>query len=341
MEERAQFMDGAGRVLEVAPGIVRVTLPVPFEMDGLHVYLLVGSDGIIMVDCGPRMAGALEILEAALREIGASWDRLHGLVLTHWHMDHAGNAAEVRRRSRCWVAIHEKDAAEAGRYYRDPEGMLGGIPFFLSLGVAEQTARTLAQAPSAFEAMAEEFPVDRPVRDADCLHLGQRSLRVVWTPGHTRGHLCLLEETPGVVLVGDHILDPVTPNISFLPGMVNPLGEYRASLQRVSRLAPGRALPAHGRIIERPLERIQAILEHHSRRERAVMAAVAAGAETVAEVARALFGDDHPPLTWRLALLEALSHIEALVAAGDLERTQHAPLRFYRARGGRDEPARP
>jgi len=334
-------MEGAGSILEVAPGIIRVTLPVPFEMGGVHVYLLVNGDGIIMVDCGPRMPGTLEALDAALRGLGASWDRLQGLVLTHWHMDHAGNAGEVRRRSRCWVAIHEKDAAESARYHRDPEGMLGGIPFFRSLGMSELMARQLAEAPSAFKAMAEDFPVDRPARDADCLHLGQRSFRVVWTPGHTRGHLCLLEETPGVVLVGDHILDPVTPNISFLPGMVNPLGDYRASLHRVSRLTPRRALPAHGGIIERPLERIRVILEHHSRRERAVLGAVTTGAETVAEVARALFGDDHPPLTWRLALLEALSHIEALVAAGDLERIQQAPLRLYQVPGGRGEPARP
>ena len=327
-------MEAAGRIVEVAPGIVRVTLPVPFEMGGVHTYLLVERDGIIMVDCGPRLPGTLEILESAIREIGASWDRLQGLVLTHWHMDHAGNAAEVRRRSRCWVAMHEKDAAESARYHRDPEEMLGGIPYFLSLGVSEQMARGLAEAPSAFKAMAEDFPVDRPSRDADYLHLGQRSFRVIWTPGHTRGHLCLLEESPGVLLVGDHILDPVTPNISFLPGMVNPLGDYRTSLHRVSRLTPRRALPAHGGMIDRPLERIRTILEHHSRRERAVLGAVTAGAETVAEVARALFGNDHPPLTRRLALLEALSHIEALVAAGDLERAQHASLRLYRAPGG-------
>jgi glyoxylase-like metal-dependent hydrolase (beta-lactamase superfamily II) len=319
---------------EVAPGIIRVTLPVPFEMDGLHVYLLVEGNEILMVDCGPRMPGALEILEAALREIGASWDRLRGLVLTHWHMDHVGNAAEVRRRSRCWVAIHELDAAEAARYHQDPEVMLGGISYFLTLGPSEQMACRLVEAPSVFTGMVEDFPVDRPARDGELLQLGRRRFQIVWTPGHTRGHLCLLEESSGVMLVGDHILDPITPNISFLPGMVNPLGDYRASLERVSRLAPRRALPAHGRLIERPPERVRVILEHHVRRERAVLDAVVHGARTVAEVARALFGEDHPPLSWRLALLETLSHLEALVVAGRLERTQQAPLRLYQAPGG-------
>jgi glyoxylase-like metal-dependent hydrolase (beta-lactamase superfamily II) len=326
-------VQGAGSTLEVAPGIVRVTLPVPFEMDGLHVYLLVERDAILMVDCGPRMPGTLELLEGAILGLGFSWDRLRGLVLTHWHMDHAGNAAEVRRRSRCWVAIHERDAAEAVRYHRDPEGLLGGIPFFLSLGVSEGTARELVKAPSAFNAMAEDFSVDRPAQDEERLHLGRRTFRVLWTPGHTRGHLCLLEEASGVMLVGDHILDPVTPNISCLPGAVNPLGEYQASLQRVARLAPWRALPGHGRIIERPTERARAILGHHARRGQAVLDAVSGGAETVAEVARALFGDNHPPLGRRLALLEALSHLEALVAAGNLQRTRQGALRLFRARG--------
>ena len=334
-------MGGGDNVLEIAPGLARVTLPVPFELGGVHAYVLEGKDGMVLVDCGPRMPGVIEALEAALRDLGVSWDRVAGLVLTHWHMDHAGNAAEVRRRSGCWVAIHEDDATEAARYHWDPDRMLGDAPFFLSLGVPEREAREMVEAPRAFAAMTEAFRVDRPLRDSEYLMLGHRSFRVVWTPGHTPGHLCLQEEGTGLMLVGDHVLDPITPNISFLPGAENPLADYRVSLQRVARLAPKRLLPGHGEPIETPLERLQVIEEHHRRRERATYETVVAGAETPAEVARVLFGDHHPPLSWRLALLEALAHIEGLVAAGEVDRVGYAPVRRYQPSEGKLRGAAP
>lgn len=327
-------MSSAEHVLEVAPGLIRVTLPVPFELGGVHTYVLEGRDRAVLVDCGPRMPGAVEALGAGLAALGISWDRITGLLLTHWHMDHAGNAAEVRRRSGCWVAIHEDDARENSRYHCDPDLMLGDVRFFLSLGATEEEAREMVEAPRAFEGMTEPFPVDRPLRDGQQLLLNQRSCRVVWTPGHTPGHICLWDEGAGLALVGDHVLDPITPNISFLPGAEDPLGDYRGSLQRLAGLSARRLLPAHGGPIEDPLGRIQAIQEHHQQRERAAYEAVAAGAETPAEVARVLFGDDHPPLTWRLALLEALAHIEALVAAGELDRVRYTPVRRYRPSDG-------
>lgn len=108
-------MSPAEHVLEVAPGLFRVTLPVPFELGGVHTYVLEGRDGAVLVDCGPRIPGTLEALGAGLAALGISWDRITGLLLIHWHMGHAGNAAEVRRRSGCWVAIHEHDAREISR----------------------------------------------------------------------------------------------------------------------------------------------------------------------------------------------------------------------------------
>ncbi len=319
----------------MAPGLVRVTLPIPFEPGGVHTYVVEAADGIVLVDCGPREPGAVETLEAGLRDLGGSWERVTGIVLTHWHMDHAGSAAEVRRRSRCWVAIHADDAAEAARYHRDPDRALGDVPFFLSLGVPAGEARAVVKAPRAVAGMAEPLPAHRPVRDGDRLPLGGRPFRAVWTPGHTPGHLCLHDEEAGLMLVGDHVLDPITPNISFLPRAENPLGDYRASLERVARLAPRRLLPGHGEPIGRPLERIRAIQEHHHARKRAAREAVAAGAETPAEVARALFGNALPPLAWRLALLEALAHLEDLVAGEDLERVRSRPVRRYGALDGR------
>ena len=47
-------MDGGEDILEVAPGLVRVTLPVALELGGVHAYLLAKADGMIAVSLGPR-----------------------------------------------------------------------------------------------------------------------------------------------------------------------------------------------------------------------------------------------------------------------------------------------
>src|SRR3954447_686195 len=83
---------------EPAPGIFRLTLPLPFP--GLHrvnAYALVQDDGITLADCGindPGLGddgdGSFNELVAALDAAGLSLDDVKRLVITHPHLDHYG-----------------------------------------------------------------------------------------------------------------------------------------------------------------------------------------------------------------------------------------------------------
>lgn len=79
--------------------------------------------------------------------------------------------------------------------------------------------------------------------DGDRFSYGGYTFQAILTPGHTPGHMVLWEEAHGILLLGDHVLFDITPNITVWPSYANPLGGYLDSLALVRRLA-GAAAPA-------------------------------------------------------------------------------------------------
>ena len=73
-----------------------------------NAYLAHSTEGLILVDTGIG-AGADGVVELT-RTVGRRSSDLRYLVLTHWHPDHVGNAAELRRLTGATIAIHELDA---------------------------------------------------------------------------------------------------------------------------------------------------------------------------------------------------------------------------------------
>src|SRR5918992_1362020 len=122
---------------------------------------------------------------------------------------------------------------------------------------------------------------DREVSDGELIDLPGRKLRVIWTPGHSPGHICLHLEDAGRMFTGDHVLPRITPHIGLYPydtPDVDPLGDYLESLARVADLgtaadvpagAPSGipvALPAHEHRFSGIAERVTEIVAHHEER---------------------------------------------------------------------------
>ena len=100
---------------------------------------------------------------------------------------------------------------------------------------------------------------------SDELPLGDgRRFEVVWTPGHTPGHCCLLLEPDGILFVGDHLLPKITPHVGIGPnGPENPLGDFLASHEKIKRLDARLVCPAHGGVYEDHRRRASQLIDFH------------------------------------------------------------------------------
>lgn len=103
------------------------------------------------------------------------------------------------------------------------------------------------------------------MKDGEVLTVGDYTLTVLATPGHTPGQLCLWLEQEGILFTADHVLFDITPNITMWPNLPNALGHYLESLKKVQAYPVQLALPGHRHTGDLN-QRIQALFAHHRAR---------------------------------------------------------------------------
>ena len=173
---------------------------------------LVLEEPASLIDCG--YAGSTARIDRAMRERGRKVTDLARVVVTHGHPDHAGSARELAALG-IPILIHPADAANLGVTWRDA-----------------------LQRPSRgriFAAMTPEPPAVEPIEDGQVLPM-LGGLRVVHTPGHTPGSVCLYGARDRVLFVGDS-LQRRFGRVSFASGLYSDdLATAKRSVQRLAAL---------------------------------------------------------------------------------------------------------
>lgn len=324
----ARFDQGpwaAAGVQTVQPGVHRVPLPLP--NDGLHavnVYLLEDLDadgGIVMIDGGWAIPEARKTLEEALAAIGRDPGDISHILVTHIHRDHYTHAVELRRLlgSRVYLGAGERPGLEMLDRLRSDQPV-GSLHTLRAAGAGELADHIEAMDHGGYDPSVWEAP-DRWL-GAETLRFGDRELRVVPTPGHTKGHVVFLDEQRGLLFSGDHVLPHITPSIGFElaePGG-RPLADYLDSLRLMTRHADARLLPAHGPVTDSAHTRVAELLTHHDDRLSASLAALGEDTLDAHAVARGLawtrravpFGS-LSAFNQMLAVNETAAHLDVLV----------------------------
>jgi glyoxylase-like metal-dependent hydrolase (beta-lactamase superfamily II) len=163
-----------------------------------------------LIDCG--YAGSTARIDRAMGTHGASVRDLARVVITHGHPDHAGSARELAALG-IPILIHPADAANLGVTWRD---------------VVERPTRG-----RVFSAMTPEPPGIVPIEDGEILPM-LGGLRVVHTPGHTPGSVCLYGARDRVLFVGDS-LQRRFGRVSFASALYS--DNHAAARRSVKRLA--------------------------------------------------------------------------------------------------------
>ncbi|MCX5063242.1 MBL fold metallo-hydrolase [Streptomyces sp. NBC_00201] len=315
-------------VQTVQPGVHRVPLPLP--NDGLHavnVYLLenlADDDGIVMIDGGWAIPEARKALEEALAAIGRDLGDISHILVTHIHRDHYTNAVELRRLlgSRVYLGAGERPGLEMLDRLRSDEPA-GSLQTLRRAGAVELADRIQAMDHGGYDPSVWEAP-DHWL-GAETLRFGEHELRVVPTPGHTKGHVVYLDEQRGLLFSGDHVLPHITPSIGFElaePGG-RPLADYLDSLRLMTRYADTRLLPAHGPVADSAHTRVAELLTHHDDRLAKSLAELGESTLDAHAVARGLGWTrrevpfaELSAFNQMLAVNETAAHLDVLVLRG-------------------------
>lgn len=173
----------------------------------VHAYLWEWSEGVTLIDTG--VPSSAEPIQRALVANGYPLHRVKRIILTHCDVDHMGSAAALKRATGAPVACHtvEKDWVEHPNK-RTPSSILLRPVF-----------RLISLAPGLH---SEPVTPDELLVDGQELPEG---LTVVTTPGHTPGHISLIQRERRILIAGDCLGNRggklAVPGALFTPDMKN------------------------------------------------------------------------------------------------------------------------
>lgn len=225
-------------------------------------YLLRDAEGALhVIDPGTESEANWALLTAAIERVAGPRAVVRTIVATHLHRDHLGLAERLRGATGAAFLLHrvEQDALR-GLGGRIDEAVLEawGVP---------PERRDELNSHAVARGRHRDLVADRLLEDEDVVEMPGRALRIIATPGHTRGHVCLRDEAARLFFTGDHLLPLVNPGVGLGGlGAENPLAQYLASLRRVEAFDGDIACPGHGYRFKGVRVRAGEIAAHHSRR---------------------------------------------------------------------------
>lgn len=181
-----------------------------------NIYLVI-DELVALVDAGTGQHQ--REVESNMRKLGVGARDVNLILNTHCHYDHIGGDHAFVRAAGCGVAIHELDAPP------------------LREGDAITTCAVV------FGVELEPLELARLLSDGDEINLGELTLEVLHTPGHTRGSVCFYGREQRVLFSGDTVFSEGVGRVD-LPTSDSVAMEN--SLRRLASLEVKELFPGHG-----------------------------------------------------------------------------------------------
>jgi len=315
-----------GHVLEVAPGVNWVRMPLPFALNHINLWLLDDGDAAVIVDSGLGTIQTRELWEQVFA------DELQGrpvsrVIATHCHPDHAGLAGWLTRKFNAPLLMSQADYLTAHAWRDEAAGYTSDnlIAFLREHGLDEPRLQGFRERGNHYRRNVPDFPSRyHRLLEGDELAIGPNRWRVIMGYGHAPEHAALYCAALGVLISGDMVLPKISTNVavSSVDPDANPLGLFLDSIVNYARL-PGDTLvlPSHGLPFRGLRERVDQLVEHH-RLRLAELEEACATPKAAADVIGTLFRRELDTHQTFFAMGETLAHLNYLVRSGALARTR-------------------
>ncbi|MFC4558735.1 MBL fold metallo-hydrolase [Virgibacillus kekensis] len=313
--------------------ISQMTMPTPFPVGDVHVYLLKG-DTLSLVDAGVKTKEAWEALTIQLNELGYGPEDIEQVILTHHHPDHMGLVDKFPRLKD--IVAHQDVDLWLRRdpvYFEHYEQFF--YEFFLQCGIPSEFLAELNKLKTPLKYIGEGH-LTGIIQEGHTLP-GHEEWRVIETAGHAQSHLSFLREQDGAFIGGDHLLEHISPNPLLEPPRIGetsrskPMLQYRKNLLKCLDLDIRKVFPGHGKIFTDTAGMIPVRLEKQEQRAGKVHSLLEAKPQTVFELCRQIFPRQYEKQL-DLTISETVGQLDFLEDENRVEKTLRDGVFYYHAK---------
>jgi glyoxylase-like metal-dependent hydrolase (beta-lactamase superfamily II) len=250
-------------VEEVCPGLFRIEIAIRNAPGKVNLFVERGPHGVLVIDAASDYPEARIALADGFKQIGLTLQDVTDIVISHLHIDHYGMAGWLSELSGAPVWIHEAGGFELWRHWNPSEAGERLVAFAAAHGASAERAvrisilddwRYLLTLPKGFRQL---------VHGESRAWVG-RNWKVIFTPGHAAGHICLWCEEDKVLVGGDQLLAAANAAVRwFNDELADPLGAYLRGLQGLAKLSPKLLLPGHGPVVTEVIALVRSTTKHH------------------------------------------------------------------------------
>lgn len=323
-------LGGSNKMQTLKDTIHRMTVPTPYAVGDVHVYLLKG-ERLTLVDAGVKTEEAWKALHVQLNHLGYQPADVEQVVLTHHHPDHMGlvnhfpnlNEVLAHPKLRPWLERDEQ-------YFRRYEQFF--YEMYEESGVPDSYYKLLKALRKPLKWTASGV-LSGELTEGDVIP-GHEEWVTIETPGHAQSHLSFWRESDGALIGGDHLLQHISSNPllepPFQPGdqRPRPLLQYRHSMKKLLGKNIGVVYPGHGKVFEEAHELIRQRLNKQEERANKVLHMFGENALLAYEVCRELFPKQIES-QFGLTMSETIGQLDYLEQMNQLKVVDEGKQKFY------------
>jgi glyoxylase-like metal-dependent hydrolase (beta-lactamase superfamily II) len=324
-----------GEIIEVAPGVMWLRMPLPFALDHINLWLLEdeidGVRGWTAIDCGYGDAATRAIWEQHFAHTFTGRPLLR-VIVTHYHPDHLGNASWLLERNPradrlLWATQAEFYTAHVVWSDLLQYQMGKTAAYFARHGMPADAVRHHASRGNLYRMAVPELPsAYRRIVGGEVLRIGGREWQTIIGLGHAPEHASFFCRELNTLISGDMLLPKISTNVSVwgTDPEGDPLRLFLDSIAQYTALPDDAlVLPSHGLPFIGIRTRVGALADHH--RERlAELRQAAAQPVTAFELLPVLFRRKLDIQQQFFAMGESIAHLNHLWRKGRAQRVHGA-----------------
>ncbi len=292
---------------------VPIIVPTPWDVGEVTAYLF-PDDPVTLIDSGVDTQEGKSALAATLGSHGLKPADVRRILVTHAHTDHFRGAVWLQHESNCEVFVHPADLelATNANWRKTARQIFAAIGF------------TYDEVERFFDGASRDWlrPRFSTFADGEVFAVGESRLRIEHHPGHTPGHVWIVEENSGAIFVGDYLLASHPTNPGLVQDLEHPLGraplleQYNAGLRVLMEREAPVLLPGHGPPIEGHAAAIARRMRKTDRRTQSVLEALRSlGAPTTPVALGRLMYRELMNRNWEV-VAELVGRLDLLVSEG-------------------------